>query len=498
MRGNSLIQRVILIAVNLILTARLPAQSMAPTANPQFKSNYRTDRILVLPKPTTAMAKLHTQLGTKVQTSFPELRGLQVVTVPATETVPHLIARLQASGQVEFAEPDYELELFRTPNDPRFADGTLWALNNYGQSGGLVDGDIDAPEGWDVLNSASNIVVAVLDTGARYTHEDLAANIWVNPNGGGPGWNAIAGNALPTDDAGHGTMVAGVLGAVGNNGKGVTGVAWRVQMLIGKCFGSFGVGNISDAITCLEFARTNGARVINASWGFNPGSLALSNAVLALRDAGIILVAAAGNSSTDLDANPVYPACYPLDNILSVGYSTRTDTLAAASNYGATNVDLVAPGEQIYSTFGATDNFYYSLSGSSFAAPYVAGTCALLLAKYPAESHQQIIARVLNGVDPLPALAGKCATSGRLNLRKALSPPVSLAFHSMLNFLGQPTARWRISAGPTRNFVVEASTNLITWSAVYGGTTSAAGTADFFDPLAANHPRGFYRVVAEP
>lgn len=461
---------------------------------------HRADRILVMPKTGMAstLAGFNSQQQVEMLAEFPGIGGLQTLRVPAGETVPAFIAKYEQSGLVEFAEPDYEIQLFGSPNDPAFVNGTLWALNNYGQSGGTADADIDAPEAWDVLTSASNIVVAVLDTGTRHTHEDLAANIWVNPNGGGPGLNALTGTTTPTDDAGHGTGVAGVIGAVGNNSKGGAGVAWRVQLLIVKCFNSFGSGNISDAITGLDFARTNQARIINASWGFNPGSLALSNAVLALRDAGIIVVAAVGNSGASIDVSPVYPACYPFDNIITVGYSTRADTLANLSNYGATNVDLVAPGEQIYSPFAATDSFYFSQSGSSFATPFVSGACALLLAKYPTETHQQIIARVLNGVDPLPSLAGKCVTGGRLNLRKALSPSVFLKFHSMLNFLGQTTAQWRVTAGPTRNFVIEASTNLTTWSPVYGGTTAAAGTADFFDPLTANHPRRFYRVVAEP
>jgi subtilisin family serine protease len=152
-------------------------------------------------------------------------------------------------------------------------------LNNTGQNGGTPNADIDAPEGWDVLTSASNIVVAVLDTGVRYTHEDLADNMWSNPADGSHGTNALAGTTDPSDDSGHGTMIAGILGAVGNNGKGVTGVAWRVQIMACKCFNNFGVGSISSAVACLDYSRVHGARIINASWGFT-NSLALSNADL--------------------------------------------------------------------------------------------------------------------------------------------------------------------------------------------------------------------------
>src|SRR6266487_7163582 len=235
-----------------------------------------------------------------------------------------------------------------------------------------------------------------------------------------------------------------------------------------KCFNNFGVGNISSAIACLDYARDNGASIINASWGFT-NSLALSNAVHSVRDAGIIVVGAAGNAGTNIDVNPTYPASYDFDNVVSVAYTTRNDTLGPTSSYGATSVDLAAPGEQIYSTFGATDTFYFSNTGSSFAAPYVSGAFALMLAKYPAETHQQIIARVLNATDPLPALAGKCVTGGRLNLRKALSPPLSL---SAIPRVGNGPFQLQVSAGPNRICVVEFSTNLTAWSPISTNTTS--------------------------
>ena len=272
-----------------------------------------------------------------------------------------------------------------TPNDPDYTNGTLWGLNT-----------IEAPAAWDVLTSASNILVAVLDTGVRYTHEDLAANMWVNPNDGGHGWNAIAGTNDPSDDSGHGTMVAGVLGAVGNNGKGVVGVAWRVQIMACKCFNSLGVGQVSDSSPALITPGPM-ARGSSTQAGASTNSLALSNAVYSLRDAGIIVVAACGNTGTNIDVAPTYPASYPLDNVVSVAYTTRGDTLASASNYGATSVHLAAPGEQITSTFGAMDSgtyAYYTECGTSFAAPYVAGACALMLAEYPTESYQQIINRI--------------------------------------------------------------------------------------------------------
>jgi subtilisin family serine protease len=284
-----------------------PAQTSNSPSSQTSVPAYRADRILMQPKPGISLPKLanfHAVQKCEVLQTFGGIGGLQVVRVPGGETVPGLIAKYQGSGLVEFAEPDYEVHAALAPNDPKYLDGTLWGLNNTGQNGGTTDADIDAPEGWDVLTSASNIVVAVLDTGVRYTHEDLASNMWVNPNDGGHGFNALNGTNDPGDDNGHGTLVSGVLGALGNNGKGVTGVAWQVQIMACKCLDSAGNGSDLDLIAGIDYARTNGARIINASLDSSGYSQALSNAVLSAHDAGIIFVASCGNNSQNVDASP--------------------------------------------------------------------------------------------------------------------------------------------------------------------------------------------------
>jgi subtilisin family serine protease len=470
-----------------VLAAILFSWLTASAADQTAPTAYREDQILIQPKAgisQTALNNFHQARNDVVLRTFDKLGRLQVLRVPKGETVSSLIAQYQKSGLVEFAEPDYLGHVFSTtPNDPKYLDGTLWGLDK-----------ISAPAAWDVLTSASNIVVAVLDTGVRYTHEDLASNMWVNPNDGSHGWNVIAGTNDPNDDQGHGTSVAGVLGAVGNNGKGVTGVAWQVQIMACKCFNNFGIGSISSVITGMDYAKTNGARIINASWGFT-NSLALSNAVYSLRDFNIIVVAACGNSATDIDLNPTYPASYHFDNIVTVADTTRTDTLATASNYGATSVQLAAPGEQIYTTWSPNDSFYVTQSGTSFAAPYVSGALALLLTKFPAETYQQIIARLLNATDPLPALAGKCVTGGRLNLHNALSPPILLT--PLPVPAGQPF-QLRVAAGPNRLCVVDETTDLMNWSPVFTNTTSTDGTFDFADDRSTNSAQRFYRATAAP
>ena len=459
---------------------------------------HRADRILIKPKAAStpaAVAGFHSATKSDVLRSFEGMGRLQVIQVPAGETVSSLIARYQRSGLVEFAEPDYLVSLAVTPNDPKFLDGTLWGLHNTGQTNGTPDADIDAPEAWDVLTSASNIVVAVLDTGIRRTHEDLASNIWVNPIDGGPGFNALTGTNNPNDDEGHGTLVSGILGAVGNNGKGVVGVAWRVQIMAGKCLDSHGTGTVSSVIACIDYARTNGARIINASLDSPAYSEAWSNAIYSAREAGILFVSACGNNSTNVDFSPHYPSGFDIDNIISVAYTTRSNTLGRFSNFGVTNVDLAAPGASIHSTFFVADNSYLGspvLEGTSFAAPYVAGALALMLAKFPGETHQQIISRLLNATDPVPALAGKCATGGLLNLRKALSPPITLTL-----IPGTPV-QLQLATGPRRRCVIEACETLPAWTPIYTNTTTAAGAFGFTDCDASGFFRRFYRATAAP
>ncbi len=473
-RARNCAMFVIGIILGLFTRLDVSAQSAAP---------YRPDRILLQPREgmEQQLDSLLKARDGRALHSFPGIGGLQVIEVPKSAKVSQLIRECQSKGLVRFAEPDYLVHTFEVPNDPKYLDGTQWGLNK-----------ISAPEAWNTISSASNIVVAVVDTGVRYTHQDLASNMWVNSTDGGHGLNALSGSNDPNDDNGHGTMVAGVLGAVGNNGLGIVGVAWQVRIMACKSFDNFQVGSVSTCIAGLDYARTNGAKIINASWGFGTNSLAMLSAVYSLREAGIILVAACGNSSTNIDISPVYPASYPLDNVVSVGYTTRYDNPAVASNYGLTNVALFAPGEQIYSTFGASDSFYYTGSGSSFAAPYVAGTVALLLAERPNENGQQGIARLLNGTDPLTSLAGKCRTGGRLNLAQALAPPLRLKPLALTN---DGLMQLRVSAGPGDDFVLERSSDLAAWSSVLTNTIGLDGTYDYIDNESGFFNARYYRAL---
>jgi len=246
------------------------------------------------------------------------------------------------------------------------------------------------------------------------------------------------------DEDGHGTQCAGLIGAVGNNGVGIAGVAWAgIEMMALRFIGN-DIGSVSDEVLCMDYARLHGAKIINASFGQNGGSSSTEiDAITRLNSSGVILVAAAGNGGDDQvgdnnnGANPWYPASYTNANIITVGATDRNDRKPNFSNYGATAVDLFAPGASIYSTFATSDTSYVTDSGTSFAAPLVVGALALLVAEYPNDTVSQRVARVVNtnAVDVVPALSGLCVTGGRLNLAKLLPAadvstlPSALAWH---------------------------------------------------------------------
>jgi subtilisin family serine protease len=329
---------------------------------------------------------------------------------------------------VDFAQPDYEISVAGMPNDPGFSQ--QWSLKNSGQYGGTPGDDIGATTAWNAAAGASTIVVAVIDSGIDYNHPDLAANMWHNPSVSSVGdvygasfvTGAETGN--PYDDNGHGTVVAGIIGAVANNGIGISGVAPNVKIMDLKFLDGSGNGNTANAIQAVYYAVNHGAKIINASWGGSGSSSALQSAIDYARAHGVIFVAAAGNNGTNNDTTAQYPADYREGNVVSVAATDWNDKLASYSNYGPTTVDLAAPGSYIYSTYPTnldSSNPYRWYSGSSMAAPEVAGALALVWGLHPSWSYNQVISDVLGSVDKLSALTGKVATGGRLDLAKAVA-----------------------------------------------------------------------------
>ena len=343
----------------------------------------------------------------------------------------------RTTAGVRYVEPDRVVTATAIPNDPSF--NRLWGLNNTAQTGGLSNADIDAPAAWDVTTGSRSVVVAVVDTGIDYNHPDLAANVWRNPRetaGDGIdndangfvddvyGWNFASNTANVFDDNSHGTHVAGTIGAVGNNGSGITGVNWQVSIMGLKFLDASGSGTTSAAIAALNYAtmmrRTHGVNIVatNNSWGGGGGSTALRDAITAGGNAGILCIAAAGNESSNNDSVGSFPANSVGTSGISVAATDSSNRLASFSNYGATSVQVAAPGVGIYST--TPNNSYASYSGTSMATPHVAGLVALMAAANPQATAAQIRSTIISTVTAVPGLAGKCSTGGVINAAAAV------------------------------------------------------------------------------
>ncbi len=349
-------------------------------------------------------------------------------------TTDQAIERLRNNPHVVYAEPNYEITVNLTPNDPRFPE--MYGLHNTGQSGGTAGDDIKAVEAWNLYTGDPNLLVGVIDTGVDYNHPDLAANIWTNPgeipgngiddDGNGyiddvHGYDFYNNDGDPFDDYGHGTHVSGTIAAAGNNNTGVVGVCWGAKIVAIKFLGSTGSGSTAGAIAGVQYAIRVGVRLTSNSWGGGGFSQALLDAINAAGAAGQLFVAAAGNSSANTDQSPSYPASYDSPYIISVAATDRNDALAYFSNYGATTVDLAAPGVDILSTLPG--NSYGTLSGTSMATPHVSGVVALTWGRYPAVSNLQVKNMILGAVDTRAGLAGKCVTGGRLNAFMTIAEP---------------------------------------------------------------------------
>jgi subtilisin family serine protease len=321
-------------------------------------------------------------------------------------------------------DPNAILQASATPNDPYYS--LLWGMQRMSMSAA-----------WDYTTGSSQVVVAVIDTGVNYNHPDLAANIWRNSReiaGNGVdddangvvddiyGYNAINNSGNPMDDNGHGSHCAGTIGGVGNNGTGVVGVSWNVKMIPVKFLGASG-GTLADAVKSLQYVRRLKERgepivLTSNSWGGGGYFNALYDEIVASRNAGLLFVAAAGNSTINSDASPQYPAAYNLDNIVSVAAIDSNGALANFSNYGATTVDLGAPGVGISSTW--INNEYKSISGTSMAAPHVSGALALFKAYSNSLSMSELKTILLANTTYNAALVGKTLTGGELNVLKVL------------------------------------------------------------------------------
>lgn len=424
-------------------------------------AGWHPGRLLVKPKQGVSLQEFHrtcaATLSTKIMAGN---EAWELIEFNPLESVPDKARSYIKSGLVEYAHPDYWVELAVVPNDPHTRD----AKRSYNIQ------LINAPAAWNLQHGAPNIIVAVVDTGIRYTHEDLLDNMWVN-TGEIPGnkidddrngyvddiygidFSGTLPSGDPMDTSGHGTHVAGIIGACGNNAKGISGIAWDIKIMSCRFMGERG-GTISGAVSAMVYARKNGARIINASWTVEDDASILRAEVNTLRSNGILLVCAAGNHTSNLSEEKLYPACYSTDyqNVICVGNSNSSDQKVADSNYSATYVQLFAPGREIYSTYAFSDNRYSTLSGTSMSTPHVSGALALYLQANPSANYIEARNRLLASVDPVPELKNFCSTGGRLNLARLLSskevPKINWPSPSSITY-GTPLSTEQLNASTT-------------------------------------------------
>jgi len=386
------------------------------------KADYAPGELLVRFKSVATSAyigSVNEQRGCEV---IREIKFIEVYHLRITSglSVEEAVQRYSRDPNVEFAEPNYLRHAAQVPDNPRVLNnaerwpndptfnpvsptyGTQWGLDNWGQTGGTVDADIDAPQMWRMITDApDSMVVAILDTGIDWDHEDLAPNIWENPgeisgdgvdnDGNGyiddvRGWDFVDKDNDPDDPDGHGTHVAGIVGAVGNNGKGVAGVCWSIRLMAVRILG----GTVADECDGIYYAISGDAKIINMSFGSDDYSVAEYLAIQVADLWGVLVVAAAGNDGRDIDmvGQEHYPAGLNSANLIAVAASDHNDTRQGLSNWGATSVDLAAPGDNIYST--TPGNAYDYKSGTSMAAPHVSGVAALCWSLEPGLTHLEL------------------------------------------------------------------------------------------------------------
>lgn len=415
-------------------------------------ANAETDGILIKFKEGTSeskksevLSKIGGQINERVLTKMMERQGQKEAVNVISVNINALDAVTKAKGMegVEYAEPNYVYKHHATSNDTYYTNGSLWGMYGSATSPANQYGTNASAQWAGGSTGSSSVYIGIIDEGYMYSHDDLVANAGKNPgevagngvddDGNGLvddvyGFDFANNDASVFDGAGddHGTHVAGTIGATGGNGKGVAGVVWNVKMLSAKFLGSRG-GTTANAIKAVDYFTDlklrQGLNIVatNNSWGGGGFSQALYDAIVRANSAGILFIAAAGNNSSNNDATASYPANYNVANVISVASITNSGGLSSFSNYGATQVDLGAPGSGIWSTVpvsskGQVIASYASYNGTSMATPHVSGAAALYASKHPGSTAAQIKNAILSSVTPTASLSGKTTTGGRLNV----------------------------------------------------------------------------------
>jgi thermitase len=422
----------------------------AQPADPQTRPHIDDELIVKFRSGREEYRKLmtHYGVGAKRAKVFRSLAGIELIKLPRGLSVQEAMDIYQRSTDVLYAEPNYIVRTTSTPNDTRFNE--QWGLHNVGQSGGIPEADIDAVAAWDITTGNSDVIVAVIDSGVDYNHLDLSANMFrntadcnnngIDDDGNGFvddcfGIDTVNNDSDPMDDNNHGTHVAGIIGAVGNNSAGVVGINWNIKIMPCKFVNASGSGTIADAIDCLDYVKTMKDRGLNIiatsnSWGGGGFSQALLDAIEAHRQGGMLFITAAGNGNIfgigqNNDSTPFYPCNYYIPNVICVASTTRTDARSTFSNFGSRTVHVGAPGSEILSTIRG--NSYASLSGTSMATPQVTGVAALLKAQDPSWDWRTIKNLILAGGENVASMTNTIAQK-RLSAFGALTCSNSTVF----------------------------------------------------------------------
>ncbi len=367
----------------------------------------------------------------------------ELIEIDSDQNPEEVIQAIKQNTSVEYVERDEVIFAHSRPNDTYFS--SQWALESNNTN-------IGAEKAWDVITNSNSLVIAIVDSGCDYTHEDLSANMWHNPNETSDngadddqngyvddyyGYDFQNNDASPTDDFEHGTLVAGIIAASGNNNMGISGISWNAQIMCLKVLDSNGNSTISKAVEAIDYAISHGAKIINMSWGYNPSgdpSRSLEEAIIRAQNAGLLVVASAGNgyqggghNNDENISTANYPSSYSQNNIIAVAATDASDQLASFSNYGAKTVDLGAPGVSILSTHPHRE--YSLFTGTSAAAPHVTGTLALVWAFNPNLNHSEIKRLVLESGDLIPSLSGKSLSGARLNIANAINASPAAGGH---------------------------------------------------------------------
>lgn len=320
------------------------------------------------------------------------------------------LEKLKDNKNVKYAEPDLIYRGTATIPDEDLFTNFQWAFNNTGQRGGTPGCDISMPEAWDLHQGSRSVKVAVIDTGVNYNLAEIAANCE-------QGFNFITSQPGGLDDNGHGTHIAGIIGAIGNDGMGVAGINWLTTIVPLKFLNSEMQGTLTNLLYAVDYVSMYNLPVVNLSFASDTNSTALNDAITACTNT--LFVCGAGNSGRDIDSVPAWPAALNSANMITVANTDGDDALNSESNYGATKVHIAAPGTDIYSLDLAAGN-YANMTGTSMAAPMVAGVAALIKAYKPTATVAEIKTAILNGADIVAGLSGKCSTGGRLNAFAAM------------------------------------------------------------------------------